>query len=129
MSPVLMAGEFVFLSFSDAHYGDYSDLTPVASMIEGEGLTLVIPREKADERELRYDSVFRQITLSIHSSLEAVGLTASFSRALADCGVSSNVIAGYFHDHIFVPASLAEVALAAIEDLSRSSVDEDEARS
>ena len=106
ISPDLTAGEFVFVSFPNACYGDYAELVPVASVMEREGLTLVIHREKADERELSYDAVFRRITLSVHSDLEAVGFTAAFSRALADRGVSANVIAGYFHDHIFVPASL-----------------------
>ena len=121
MSPELMAGEFVFVSFSNACYGDYAELMPVASVLEGEGLTLVVPRKSADEHELSYDAVFRRITLSVHSDLEAVGFTAAFSRALADRGVSANVIAGYFHDHIFVPASLSDIALSAIEDLARSS--------
>ncbi len=59
MSPVLMAGEFVFLSFEASQYGDHSDLEPVASMVEAEGLSLVVPRSKADERGLKYQSVYR----------------------------------------------------------------------
>ena len=119
LRPTLIAGEFVFMSFSESHYGDHSELEPIASMMEDEGLTLVVPRAKADERKLRYESVFSCITLSIHSSLDAVGLTAAFSGILAEQGISANVVAGYHHDHIFVPASLVEKALSAINRLSR----------
>ena len=119
MSPNLVPGEFVFCTFAHAEYGDRADLAPVAAVREDEGLTLVIPRTTADEHQLDYVSVFRQITLTVHSSLDAVGLTAAFARKLADHGISANVIAGYFHDHIFVPAELAENAMSALVELSR----------
>ena len=119
MSPTLIAGEFVFCSFAKARYGDHSDLDPIAAVTESEGLTLVIPKSKADQRGLEYESVFRGITLNVHSSLDAVGLTAALSRRLAEHGISANVIAGYFHDHIFVQNKLAEEAIATINELSR----------
>jgi hypothetical protein len=117
ISPVLMAGEFVFCSFEKALYGDHSDLQPIAAVTESEGLTLVIPKSKADEHRLEYESVFRGITLNVHSSLDAVGLTAAFSSKLTERGISANVIAGYFHDHIFVQNELAVKAIAAINEL------------
>lgn len=119
MSPVLIAGEFVFCSFKKARYGDLSELEPIVSVRENEGLTLVIPRLKADEHELEYDSVFKCITLNVHSSLDAVGLTAAFSNQLTEHGISANVIAGYFHDHIFVQIEFADKAIAAINELTR----------
>ena len=119
MSPALLAGEFVFCSFANARYGDHSDLDPIAAVTESEGLTLVIPKSKADERGLEYESVFRGITLNVHSSLDAVGLTAALSARLAEHGISANVIAGYFHDHLFVQNELAEKAIAAIDELAR----------
>lgn len=119
MSPVLIAGEFVFCSFKKARYGDLSELEPIVSVRENEGLTLVIPRLKADEHELEYDSVFKCITLNVHSSLDAVGLTATFSNQLTEHGISANVIAGYFHDHIFVQIEFADKAIAAINELTR----------
>ena len=106
ISPSLMDGEFVFLSFANAGYGDYANLDPVASIIEAEGLTLVVRKSQADRHALEYQSSFKGITLGVHSSLDAVGLTAAFSVKLTEQGISANVIAGYFHDHIFVQVNV-----------------------
>lgn len=119
MSPVLMDGEYVFCTFPDAQYGDYLDLEPIVTIKELEGLTLVVPKNKADEKNISYESAFRRITLSINSSLVAVGLTAAFSSKLSDHGISANVIAGYYHDHIFVQKELADKAIEALNELAR----------
>ncbi len=118
ISPALIAGEYVFCSFKKARYGDHSDLEPIAAVTESESLTLIIPKSKADEHAIEYESVFRCITLNVHSNLDAVGLTAAFSSKLADHGISANVIAGYFHDHIFVQTELADRAIAAISEIA-----------
>lgn len=118
MSPTLILGEYIFCSFEDALYGDHADLAPIAAVKETEGLTLVIPRPIADEHQLSYESVFRCITLNVHSSLDAVGLTAAVSAKLTEYGISANVLAGYFHDHIFIQRKLAEKAMAAIRELT-----------
>jgi hypothetical protein len=118
MSPVLMTGEFVFLSFPDAVYGDYANLKPIASVVEAEGLTLVVEKTRADLVGAQYQSSFSGITLEVHSSLDAIGLTAAFSAKLNEHGISANVIAGYFHDHIFVQSADAERAITALQQLS-----------
>ena len=118
LSPQLIGGEFVFASFAQAAYGDHPELDPIAMFAEDEGLTLVIPRARADEFGVAYESVFRCISLKVHSSLDAVGLTAEFSQRLTEQGISANVIAGYYHDHIFVQAARAADALEAIRSLS-----------
>ena len=120
ISPRLLDTEYVFCSFEDGHYGDYPDLEPIAAFSESEGLTLVVPKSKADSRRLRYDSTFKCITLDVHSSLDAVGLTAAFSSKLAEFGISANVIAGYYHDHIFVQGKHAARAIEAINELGAS---------
>lgn len=119
MSPVLMAGEFVFCCFEKARYGDHAELQPIAAFSESEGLTLVITRSTADEHNIGYESIFSCITLEVHSSLDAVGLTAAFSGKLGDHGISANVIAGYYHDHIFVQQDQAEIAMTALAELTR----------
>lgn len=119
LAPALDTEEFVYCSFKQARYGDHQQLQPIVAVAEGEGLTLVIPRAKADAGGIGYESVFRRITLQVHSSLDAVGLTAAFATRLTEHGISANVIAGFYHDHIFVQAEQAENALAAISELSR----------
>ena len=118
MAPELIEGEFVFCSFDSARYGDRAELAPIASMSEQEGLTLVIPAAQADAHGITYDTAFRCITLQVHSSLEAVGLTAAFSNKLTEHGLSANVIAGFYHDHIFIQSDVVDHALAALRELA-----------
>ena len=70
---------------------------------EEEGTTIIIRKEVADQYTIPYTYISAWITISIHSSLDAVGLTAAFSSALSKEGISCNVVAAYYHDHIFVP--------------------------
>ena len=93
-------------------------LHPVMTFTEDEGLTLVLDRRAADVGQLTYDLVTAWITLTVHSALAGVGLTAAVSRALADAGISCNVIAAAFHDHLFVPAERADDAVRILTDLS-----------
>ena len=71
MSPLLIAGEFVFCTFKEARYGEHSELEPIAAFTESEGLTLVIPKSKADEYEIEYESCFRCITLTVVVTVQA----------------------------------------------------------
>ena len=116
MSPVLIEGDYVFCTIKDSKYGDYAETRPIASFAEAEGLTLVLLKEAADGVGLSYDGVFRCITLGIHSSLEAVGLTAAVAGKLASHGIAANVIAAYFHDHIFVQSELADHAISILSE-------------
>lgn len=118
LSPELAEEEFVFCTFRDARYGDHADLEPVAAIREAEGLTLVVAKSRADEKGIGFESTFRRITLNVHSSLEAVGLTAAFAHKLTEHGISANVIAGFYHDHIFVPVELAGEAMMALAELA-----------
>jgi hypothetical protein len=117
LSPQLLDDEYIFCTFPGAGYGEYANLAPFAAVQEPVGLTLVVPRSKADAAGIGYAAVFRAITLQVHSSLEAVGLTAAVSGKLAEVGISANLIAGYYHDHIFVPIVQAQDALQALADL------------
>ncbi len=116
MAPELLPGEFVFTTIDGGQYGDLAELSPIASFIEPEGLTLVLPREQAENQDLAFEASFRCITLTIHSSLEAVGLTAAVASKLAQHGISANVIAAYYHDHVFVGSQDAERALVALAE-------------
>lgn len=91
---------------------------PLASFREREGLTLVLERRQAERLGLPYEYVAAWITLTVHSSLAAVGLTAAFATALAEAGISCNVMAGYFHDHLFVARDEGRRALAVLQQLA-----------
>jgi uncharacterized protein len=84
---------------------------------ENEGTTIILKRETADILELPYSFVAGWITLTAHSSLEAVGLTATFSTALAKENISCNVVAAFYHDHIFVDKKDAEKAMEVLEKM------------
>jgi hypothetical protein len=90
----------------------------LASFQEDEGLSLILEQTAADKAGLIYESVFRGITLTVHSSLDAIGLTAAVVGELAEHGISANVVAASYHDHIFVPRDKAEQALKLLVALS-----------
>jgi hypothetical protein len=119
MYPILDETDYVFCTKKTSKITkDIIDLEPIGTFIEKEGITLIIKKEKADANKIAYDGVFNKITLEIHSSLEAVGLTATFSKALTSYNISANVVAGYYHDHIFVPKNKANLAMKALKELS-----------
>ncbi len=118
MKPALIESEFVFCTVTGSLI-DYISLDPVATFLESEGLTLVLEKSVAENAELQFEGTFRQITLTVHSSLEAVGLTAAVSEKLASNGISANAIAAYFHDHIFVQSAKAEMAFSALKEFNR----------
>ncbi len=115
LSPVLRDGEYVFVSLTAA---DAAALPAEATIREEEGVTVVLRREDADAAGLGYDFIARWITLTVNSSLAAVGLTAAFATALGDEGISCNVLAAVHHDHILVPVEDAERALDALRALA-----------
>ena len=116
MRPELNAGEYVFCALDSST--QLADVAPLGFFREWEGMTVILPRADADKAGLSYAGTFAWITLTVHSSLEAVGLTAAFSRALTEAGISCNVVAAFYHDHIFVPVADAERALAVLRTLS-----------
>jgi len=118
MEPRLHEGEYVFCTLSP------EDLRipwerAIGWFREAEGVTVILSRDVADELHLKYDFIASWITLNIHSSLEAVGLTAAFSSALSRENISWNVIAAYYHDHIFVNKGDKEKAIETLKKLSR----------
>ncbi len=120
MKPNLDRTEYIFTTMDCFNLNeDIIRLNPIATFLETEGMTVVITKKRAEQNNIAYDAVFNKITLEVHSSLEAVGLTAAFSSALTVNNISANVIAGYYHDHIFVPIDNADQALATLIELTR----------
>lgn len=119
MEPVLNAGEYVFCTVENLK--QVPDLEKILFFFrESEAVTIVLEKNIADEWSLNYSYISSGITLNIHSSLEAVGLTAAFANALKKENISCNVVAAYFHDHIFVAKKDAEKAIEALYTLKNN---------
>ncbi len=119
MHPHLSDKEYVFCTIPSPAMDYIISLNPLATFQENEGLTVVMEKESALKAKLQFSAVLKKITLQVHSNLEAVGLTAAVSTALTKKGISANVIAGYFHDHIFVQNSKSDIALDTLKSLSQ----------
>ena len=122
---IQLAGDFAFVTLTpeeEKHRGlaAMDELRKVALMCfgESEGLTLIVPVSSADLNNLNHDGPMSCITLTVHSSLQAVGLTAAVSNVLANAGIPANVVAAYYHDHIFLPTDRAAQAIALLEQCS-----------
>lgn len=118
MSPALNPGEYVFASVPEG--SDLQRVEVIGSFREREGLTVIIERLEAESLGLACGYVMAWITLNVHSSLEAVGLTAAFATALGEAGISCNVIAGFYHDHLFVGKDDAQKAMTVLRELAAS---------
>ena len=115
MKPTLNEGQYVFCSLEKQ---DFNTDDVILFFKEKEGITIICTQAFADKKGYKYNGTFAWITLQIHSALDAVGLTAAFSNALAKNNISCNVIAGYYHDHIFVQQDKGQEAIEVLKKLS-----------
>ena len=119
MKPKHNVGEYVFCKTDGLEQVNLSQI--IMFFKEEESHTIIVEKEVADQVNLAYAFVASWITLSVHSSLEAVGLTATFSNALSENGISCNVVAAYYHDHIFVDIKDTQKAMDVLNGFSKSS--------
>ena len=117
MAPALDSERYVFCTIPELSIPD--EIKIKGCFAEPEGMTLIVTANEADAHQLQYNGVFRCITLTVHSSLDAVGLTAVVASQLASENISANVVAAYYHDHIFVAESDAAKAVDALTALAR----------
>jgi len=120
MQPVLNPGVYVYAFVPPAT--ELTGISCLATFREAEGLTVIL--EESEALRLGWPLLFRAawLTLTIHSDLEAVGLTAAFATALAEAGISCNVVAAAYHDHIFVPIESGPAALAVLQTLQQDAM-------
>ena len=118
IEPVLNPGNYAFIVTIPRGMIDLENV--VAAVHEPEGLTLVVPEEIALGIGVPIAFTAAWITLNVQSDLTAVGLTSAFSTALANVGISCNVIAGVHHDHLFVPVDQAQRAMNVLLALQQS---------
>jgi len=115
LNPVLHPGEYVFCTADSAESPPGSE--PLATFHEDEGMTLILEKNQAEKIGLTNSFPCAWITLSIHSALNAVGLTAAVSTALAKQDIPCNMVAGYYHDHLFIPLEAADQAMQILRNL------------
>jgi uncharacterized protein len=116
MKPVHIPGEYVFCVVDDLKRVNLKEILFLFKEVEG--ITIILNKENADNLKFEYFYIASWITLTVHSSLEAVGLTSAFSTALANEGISCNVVAAYYHDHIFVNKKDTEKAMQVLNSIS-----------
>jgi hypothetical protein len=124
MAPTLTENEYVFGILDNIDYTQLALLNPIGTFQEKEGLTIIVAKHKADEFNIAYSGVFKCITLNVHSSLDAVGLTAAVSTKLTQSNISANVVAAYYHDHVFIASKDAEKALAELNNLVQHGIED-----
>jgi len=117
MKPEMQQGIFVFCTILE-EIETPAAIRPLLAFREHEGTTLVIRREEAESLGIRYQFASRLITLTVHSSLDAVGFLAAVTTRLAEAGISVNAVSAFYHDHLFVPHDRADEALALLQDMS-----------
>ena len=116
MEPELWPGEYVFTTisyevFKDTQYEIWGWFREV------EGVTLILEKKYAVAAGFDYAYPSRMITLTVHSSLEAVGFLAVITNRLAKEGISVNAISAYFHDHLFVPVGKASQTMSILNQI------------
>ena len=117
MKPKHVPGDYVFCTITDPGKIDIHET--ILLFKEEEAYTIIIKKELADQLKLEYCFIAAWISLTIHSSLEAVGLTAAFSSGLANEGISCNVVAGFYHDHLFVDKKDVKKAMEVLQGFSK----------
>ena len=121
MAPQRAEGLFVFCTTSDPDQAKRLISHALSSFQEAEGLSLILPLALAKDEGFDTALPMAQITLQVHSALDGVGLTAAVATALADHAIPCNMVAGYHHDHAFLPADMADTALAILTELAAAS--------
>ncbi|MEG0850708.1 ACT domain-containing protein [Flavobacterium plurextorum] len=117
MKPEHNLGDYVFCKIEKVENINLNEIEMLFK--EKEAFTLILKKENAEKLNLEYSVVMSWITLSVHSSLEAIGLTAAFSNALSEHEISCNVVAAYYHDHIFIDRKDTVRAMEILSSFSK----------
>lgn len=119
MTATLQDGTYVFVTRTGR--GVPPGLLPRMMFEEAEGTTFILLREEAEAIGWAYEFPSRMITLNVHSALEAVGFLAKIATALSEHNMGVNPVAGYYHDHLFVPEGRENDALRVLDALAAQS--------
>lgn len=120
MNATLADGVFVYATLPDHDIPE--GLKTQMVFEEQEGTTLILHRTEAEAYGLPFTFPCRMITLSVHSALDAVGFISRVCTALAKENMGVNPVAGFYHDHLFVPDGRQEDALRVLHRLTRNAL-------
>lgn len=115
LAPALDPAEYTFVTVPEEDARRFE--RPIGWFRENEGVSIICTCAEAERLRVQASGTFRRIVLTVHSSLESVGLTASVAAALAGEGIACNVVAGFHHDHLFVPAGRTSDAMRVLKKL------------
>ena len=119
INPILNSGDYVICTTPDFRVVNIGEI--VMMFRENEGFTIILKKELADTLGLSYSFTAAWITLVVNSSLLAIGFTSAFAKALTENGISCNVVAAFYHDHIFVAKKDTTKAMKVLKNLSYNS--------
>ena len=122
LSAKLAPETFVFVT--QKHLSLPDGLVPRMMFQEAEGTTLILEQSQAEAHGFDYEFPCRMITLDVHSALEAVGFIARISTALADANMGVNPVAGFYHDHLFVPLGREDDAMQILAEIANKAAEE-----
>jgi len=118
LQPELEQTAYVFCALTAEQFHALA-IEPRGTFREQEGVTVILTKPEAEDQNLAYQDSFACITLNVHSSLQAVGLIAEVANRLANAGISVNPVAGYYHDHLFVPWDRRGEAMALLLEIQK----------
>ncbi|RLA06931.1 MAG: transporter [Gammaproteobacteria bacterium] len=121
IKPKLSVESYIFCTIKYSDKVGLKNLDPLCTFKEDEGLTLILEKSSALKNGFKSEQVFKKITLQVYSNLADIGLTSVISTCLSDDGISANIVAGFYHDHIFVPSDKADKAFNILNSLSEKS--------
>ena len=117
LEAILADGIYVFATLDGKKVPN--GLSPRMIFQEEEGTTLILLESEANAAGLNHEFPCRMITLNVHSSLEAVGFIAHIATRLAEHGMGVNPVAGFYHDHLFIPLGREQEALSILKKIAK----------
>ena len=119
IEPKLMPGKYVYCKVEEEILSELLKI-PLMVFKEDEAITLILEQAQADLHKLEYEEIWEIVTLTVQSSLTAVGFIAAVTQVLAEHFISTNVISGYYHDYLLVPLGRGKITVELLKELQKS---------
>jgi len=114
LQPELDPHLYCFVTVPEGYRARQISEFSVASVLEGEGWSFVLPLEVVKSYFLPVGLPQRRIVLKARSVPEGAALAAAVPGMLARAGIACNWVAAFHRDYVFVPEDRADEALAIL---------------